>query len=143
MTAAICAAGNTSAQELVPLGALPKLAADWKISAADRHPDSDDANRLRWIVFRNKGTGDLLSLATHPELGKKSLKGQQVLEYCFVSESPDQDNLMAHGRTWVGPKFVVFVQHTSAKPITSDFVDQIIASIIRDQMTRGARESRE
>ena len=167
-----------SAEELEPIGLLPKLDADWEIAVDDRQPEIDAKLPFRWLVFRNKRSGDFLSFATHPDPGKNrtleylsdtslevfpngravwtqphsnaatnvvaikvvdigrtnaSLKGEKVLEYCFISESPDRENLMAQGRAWVGPKGVVFAQHTSAKPITSDFVDQNIKSIIQDQ----------
>lgn len=65
-----------------------------------------------------------------------AFKGEHVLEYCFISELSGRDNLMAHGRAWVGPKGVVFAQHTSAKPITSGFVDQTMKAIIQDQKNR-------
>ena len=173
--------GNTSAQELEPIGVLPKLDADWEVSVDDQQSKVEGKSPFRWVVFRNKRTGDFLSFATHPELGKNrpldylsdtsheifpngravwtqppgnmitnvvaikvvdvgrtnaSLKGENVLEYCFISESSDRDNLMAQGRAWLGPKGVVFAQHTSARPITSEFVDQTIKSIIQDQKER-------
>ncbi len=167
-----------SAQELDPIHWLPNLDADWEINTDDQQREPEVKVPFRWRVFRNRKTGDLLSFATHPDLGKNrsleslsdtsleifpngravwtqphgttstsvvaikvldigrtnaSLKGEELLEYCFISESPDRENLMAHGRAWVGPNGVVFAQHTSAKPITSDFVDQTIRSIIKHE----------
>ncbi|MBL8814414.1 MAG: hypothetical protein JNL58_00175 [Planctomyces sp.] len=167
-----------SAQEPDPIRSLPDLGADWEINTDDKKREPEVKLPFRWQVFRNRKTGDLLSFATHPDLGKNrpleslsdtsleifpngravwtqprgttstsvlaievvdigrtnaSLKGEKLLEYCFISESPDRENLMAHGRAWVGPNGAVFAQHTSAKPITSDFVDQTIRSIIIDE----------
>ena len=62
--------GNISAQELEPIGVLPKLDADWEVSDDDQQPKIEAKSLFRWIVFRNKRTGDFLSFATHPELGK-------------------------------------------------------------------------
>lgn len=176
-----------AAQELAPIGVLPKLDAEWQVIVDDRPPQIQAKLPFRWEVFRNKKTGDFLSFATHPELGRTrgleylsdtsleifpngravwtqprsdsttnviainvvdigrtsaSLKGENVLEYCFICESSDRDNLMAHGRAWVGPKGVVFVQHTSAKPITSDLVDATIKSIVSSQTRLDASPTR-
>ncbi len=174
VAAALYHAEIASAQELEPIGLQPNLAADWEL-IDEQQREMEAKVSFRWRVFRHKTTNDLLSLATHPNLGKDrpleylsdtsleifpdgravwtqprrnmttnvvaiavvdigrtvaSLRGEKVLEYCFISESPDRDNLMAHGRAWTGPKGVVFVQHTSAKPITAELVDRTLKSII-------------
>ncbi|TWU49009.1 hypothetical protein Poly51_49130 [Rubripirellula tenax] len=187
--AALLPFGIASAQELEPIGALPRLGVEWELNVEDQQSNVEAKSPFRWAVFRNKGTGDFLSFATHP--GWKNINninleylsdtskeifpngravwtqstlngtshaiafevvdirhknalfnGEKVLEYCFISESPDRDNLMAQGRAWIGPKGVVFAQHTSAKPITSELVDQAIRSIIQGQRKLAASTTR-
>ena len=48
-----------------------------------------------------------------------------VLEYSFVSEAATRPNLMANGRVWFGSDYVIFVQHTSASPISPSVVDGV------------------
>lgn len=48
-----------------------------------------------------------------------------VLEYSFVSEAATRPNLMANGRAWFEPDYIIFVQHTSALPISPSVVDGV------------------
>ncbi len=137
-------------------------------------------------MFRNKVSGDLLSLATYPPEGlpKRDLIYQtdtahecfpsglpawnrpkddphqgaelttldcdvtplripdsrnttsvrvEVLKYCFISELKGRKNVMAQGYCWSGEKAVVFVQHTSATPITTEFVTKMTRALIQRQ----------
>ncbi len=169
-----------SAKQPIPRIVQSDLGNDWELTVDPEQSKVELSLPFRWVVFRNKRTGNFLSIASHPEFAKnrgiedladtsieifpdgravwtqstgkattnviavnarivrtRSLK-EEVLEYCFISEAPGRENLMAHGRTWVGPEGVVFVQHTSAKPITSVFVEQTIKSFIHHQRNRAA-----
>ncbi|MDA1161703.1 MAG: hypothetical protein O3B13_01235 [Planctomycetota bacterium] len=96
--------------------------------------------RAVWTQPHANSTTNVIAINV-VDIGRK-IASLKVLEYCFISELSDRDNLMAHGRAWIGPKGAVFVQHTSAKPITSDLVDETIKSIVKSQMTLAALPTR-
>ena len=85
----IAACGVAKSHDLLPLGELPALDADWELQEADssKHPGTP----VRWIVFRNKVSGDLLSLATYPPESqpKRDLIYQSDTAHeCFPSGLP-------------------------------------------------------
>jgi hypothetical protein len=188
----VCVAMNcvTWSHDLRPLGELPTLDADWELLESDslKQPGTP----VRWIVFRNKVSGDLLSLATYPPEGqpkrspifhadtalecfpdgrpawnRTNLETMthpilseaspltvtkpgsstpvrvEVLKYCFVTELKEGQNLMAVGYCWSGDKAVVYVQHTSARPITAEFVERTTRSLIQKHSTFDAEKPRE
>ncbi len=55
----------------------------------------------------------------------------EVLTYCFISESPDRTNLMAQGEAWIQNRTLVFVQHTSSNPISYELVREISRDYIK------------
>ena len=182
--------GVAKSHDLLPLGELPALGQDWELQESDslKQPGTP----VRWIVFRNTVSGDLLSLATFPPEGQPKPKrnahwdiahecfpdgrpawnraeletlthpilsgGSQltvtksgsntpvqvaVLKYCFVTELKDGKNLMAVGYFWSGDKAVVYVQHTSATPITTELVERTTRSLIQKHSTFDAVKPRE
>jgi|SRR6056297_1277334 len=48
-----------------------------------------------------------------------------VMGYSFVSEAATRPNLMANGRAWFERDYIIFVQHTSALPISPSVVDGV------------------
>ena len=186
----IAQCGVARSHDLLPLGELPVLGQDWELQEADslKQPGTP----VRWIVFRNKVSGDLLSLATYPPEGHPKRKmieysdtahecfpdgrpawnrtNQEalinpilseastltvtksgsstpvrvaVLKYCFVTELEEGKNLMAVGYCWSGDKAVVYVQHTSATPITTELVERTTRSLIQKHSTFDAVKPRE
>lgn len=64
---AIIPVAIASAEELSPIGLLPKLEAEWQIITDVQRDEIQAKLPFRWVVFQNKRTGDFLSFATHPE----------------------------------------------------------------------------
>lgn len=159
-------------QELLPIGMLPALDPGWEVQDDDKAVKPDSGLPFHWIVFRNKKTGDLLSLAARsPETGNKrsmeywsdtaleifpngrpvwtqasndatnnvlsieasTSENHELLEYCFVTETSGRKDTMSQGRVCALRKGIVFVQHTSTSPITSELVEDTISKLIRNQ----------
>jgi hypothetical protein len=79
------------------------------------------------IDSTNNATNNVLSI-------KASSSGNhELLEYCFVTETSGHKNTMSQGRVCVFRKGIVFVQHTSTSPITSETVEDTISKLIRNQ----------
>lgn len=57
----------------------------------------------------------------------------EVLKYCFVTETGVGKNLMSHGRCWSSDTGVVYIQHTSATPITEEFLEKTTRTLIERQ----------
>ena len=56
--------------------------------------------------------------------------GYETLQYSFVTECPARPgNFMAHGYVLFGD-YTVFVQHTSAHPITRELIDSVAHTVM-------------
>ena len=186
----IAPCGVAKGHDLLPLGELPELSQDWELQEADS--SKQPGTPVRWIVFRNRVSGDMLSLATFPPEGqpkrdliyhsdtahecfpdgrpawnRTNLEGLinpilseastltvtksgsstpvrvEVLKYCFVTELKQGQNLMAVGYCWSGDKAVVYVQHTSATPITTEVAERTTRALIQKHSTFDATKPRE
>lgn len=56
-----------------------------------------------------------------------------TLEYCFTTDIPEGETLMAHGRAWFQGDTVVFVQHTSDRAISAQLVRDAVSDMTRSQ----------
>jgi hypothetical protein len=85
-------------------------------------------------------TGHNLRLRVAPIDG-----GYETLQYSFVLERPPAGNLMAHGYVLFGD-YTVFVQHTSARPITREVIDdtarRLMRQIVKTSSTNNLRMSK-
>lgn len=103
----------------------------WSDTALEIFPNGHPV----WGQRGNESTTTVLNIKV------VTLKRQDVLAYSFVSESAARENLMAHGCVWVCEKGVVFVQHTSTKPITPETVHETVSQLIRSQSVAAVQKS--
>lgn len=98
--------------------------------------------RPSWTEGRNgrQDQREIWPLDSRPS--PSSAMKNEVLEYSFVTQEPGRDNSMAHGRVWVSPKGVLFVQHTSVKPITKETVEVVLSDLMRLQLPPAAEKSK-
>ena len=66
----------------------------------------------------------------------KQHRSHEALEYTFVLEEETGANRMAHGYALVFDDVVVYLQHTSTRPITTEFARDTAMSLLLDQARR-------
>lgn len=99
----------------------------WSDTALEIFPNGRPVWTQSRIDSTNNATNNVLSI-------KASSSGNhELLEYCFVTETSGHKNTMSQGRVCVFRKGIVFVQHTSTSPITSELVEDTISKLIRNQ----------
>ena len=88
-----------------------------------------------WTQASNDPTNNATNNATNNVLSIEASRSEnhELLEYCFVTETSGRKNTMSQGRVCVFGKAIVFVQHTSTSPITSEIVEDTISKLIRNQ----------
>ena len=96
----------------------------WSDTALEIFPNG----RPAWTQGHVGSTNNVLSIEA------SSSENHELLEYCFVTETSGRKNTMSHGRVCVFQKGIVFVQHTSTSPMTSETVEDTILKLIRNQL---------
>ena len=71
-----------------------------------------------WTMPKEVGRIESLAHGVSERASSSTVNGE-ILHYCFVSDSPKTNSIMAHGRAWIQKETVFFIQHTSVRPITS------------------------
>ncbi len=94
----------------------------WSDTALEIFPNG----RPVWTQGHIDLTNNVLSIEA------SSSENHELLEYCFVTETSGRKNTMSHGRVCAFRKGIVFVQHTSTSPITSETVEDTILKLIRN-----------
>lgn len=119
---------NKKTGDLLSFAARPPETGDqrsmeyWSDTALEIFPNG----RPVWTQGNIDLTNNVLSIEA------SSSENHELLEYCFVTETSGRKNTMSHGRVCVFRKGIVFVQHTSTSPITSETVEDTILKLIRN-----------